>query len=237
MKEDILISSQAVTSERYISEKSAEDLVFAFEIEPGEKGYLSLDRNMISHLLKLYLGYPDKDTTSTLKLTGIEENALFQLVKDMVKELHKAWTDDLRIGEISPDHGKGSGDRFAVSKFTVKFNNTSGEIAISYPNSVLDKICCDVSSSRIQFKQDIKELIEDSVAELNCVLGNVETHSHASLQLTLNQIAELKPGDVILTDKEGDSQVTISIQGKNKFEGIPGIYKDKKGVKITSFFS
>ena len=114
---------------------------------------------------------------------------------------------------------------------------TSGEIEIGYPLSFLDEVCTGDLSSSMESKQKIKELIEDSELELTCILGKVETHGHASLRLTLNQVSELKPGDVILMDREGDSEVIISIQEKNRFRGVPGIYNGRKGVKIVSIFS
>jgi flagellar motor switch protein FliM len=236
-KEEILVSSHQTTLEPFIAEKEAGKFDFTFQIEPGQMGRLALDRNMITGLLCFYLGYPDSKKVSPMNLSKIEMSALFQLVKDMVKELQNAWGEDLSLNELSSGYGKGLAAGPVVSKFYVKFGTASGEMETGYPLTVLDRISNEASNSKIEFKQRIKELIEDSDVELTCVLGNAETYYHASLHLTLNQIAELKPGNVILTDKEGDSEITALIQEKNKFRGVPGIYKGRKGVKITHVFS
>lgn len=236
-KEGILVSPHRTESEPADVEKSAEEFDFVFQIEPGEQGRLMLEKNLASGLLCLYLGYPEGERSSSTKLTRIEEEALSQLVKDMLAELQNAWAEDLKIGELTRGKGEGSGDELVVSRFSVEPGTTSGKMRIGYPVHVLEKSHTGDSSSRIESREKIRELIEGSEVELACVLGKPETHSHASLRLTLNQIAELKPGYIILMDKEGDSEVTLSIQEKNKFRGLAGSYKDKLGVQIVSAFS
>jgi len=237
-KEEILVSSQRAGLEPITVKESGEKFDFSFQIESGQLGRFKFDRNLASHLLSFYLGYPTGERVSPGKLTKIEESSLFQLVEGIVKELQNAWTKSIKIDNLNLCYGRESGqERLIVSRFSVNCGTISGEIEVGYPLPVLNKVSNEDSSSSMESKQKIKELIEDSEVDLTCVLGNVETHSQASLQLTLNQIAELKPGNVILMDREGDSEVTISIQEKNRFRGVPGIYNSKKGVKIVSTFS
>ncbi|MDP3024748.1 MAG: FliM/FliN family flagellar motor switch protein [candidate division Zixibacteria bacterium] len=237
-KEEVLVSSQRAGLEPITVKESGEKFDFAFQIESGQLGRFKFDRNLASHLLSLYLGYPTEERVSPGKLTKIEEISLFKLTKKMVTELQNAWIEDIKIDNLNLCYGRESGqERLIVSRFSVNCGTISGEIEVGYPLPVLNKVSTEDSSSSIESKQKIKELIEDSEVELTCVLGNVETHSHASLQLTLNQIAELKPGNVILMDREGDSEVTILIQEKNRFRGAPGIYNSRKGVKIVATFS
>jgi flagellar motor switch protein FliM len=237
-KGEVLVSAHKAELEPINIEKGEEKFDFTFLIEPGQPGRFTCDRNLASHLLCFYLGYPDGGRISQMKLSKIEESALLQLVKDIVKELQNVWAKDLSIGGLTRGYGKGSDkDRLVVSRFSVKCGMTSGEVEIGYPFSLLDKVCTGDLISSMEYKQKIKELIEDSEVKLTCVLGKVETYSHASLQLTLNQISELRPGNVILMDKERDSEVTISIQEKNRFRGVPGIYNSRKGVKIIQTFS
>lgn len=236
-KEEVLVSSQRAEIESSFVEKNRERFDFAFQLDSRQDGRLALDKNLASQLLCFYLGYPDRERVSQEKLTRIEEGALLQLSKDIVKELQNAWAKDLSIGKLSSGYRKGLEDGLVVSKFSVKFGMTSGEIEISYPFSVLDKVHTGDLSSSMESKQKIKELIEDSEVELSCFLGKVGAYCNTPLQLTLSQVAELKPGYIILMDREGDSEVIISIQEKNGFRGIPGIYNGRKGVKIVSTFS
>lgn len=236
-KEEILVSSQRAEMESSFVEKSGERFDFTLQIDSHQDGRLALDKNLASQLLCFYLGYPTGERVSQVKLTKIEKSALFQLVEGIVKELQNAWAKDLSIGKLSSGYRKGLEDGLVVSRFLVKFGMTSGEIEISYPFSVLDKVCTGDLSSSMESKQKIKELIENSEAELTCVLGKVGAYCNTSLQLTLSQVAELKPGNVILMDREGDSEVIIFIREKKSFRGIPGIYNGRKGVKIVSTFS
>lgn len=237
-KEEILVSSQRAGLEPIVIEKSEEKLDFTFQLDFRQDGRLALEKNLASRLLCFYLGYPAGEKISPAKLSKIEESVLFQLVEGIVKELQNAWAEGIKIDNLTFCYGKApEQERLVVSRFSVKCGMASGEIEIGYPFSVLDKVFTGYLSSSMESKQKIEESIEDSEIELTCVLGNIETHSDASLRLTLNQIAELKPGYIILMDKEEDSEVTISIQEKNSFRGIPGIYNGKKGVKIVSTFS
>ncbi len=234
-REEVLVSSHLAELEPVSVEKSAEEFDFTFKIEPGKRCRLALDRNLGIKLVSLCLGHPDGERSSSKELTRLEENALLQLLRDMVKELQNAWAEDLKMGELNFGYGKRSDkDRLVVSRFAVKFGITSGEMEIGYPLSLFDEIETGDSSTRMEYKQKIKELVEDSEVELTCILGNADTHSHASVQLTLNQIAELQTGNVILMDGEGDFEVTFSIQERNRFRGVPGIYNGKRGVRITS---
>jgi flagellar motor switch protein FliM len=56
----------------------------------------------------------------------------------------------------------------------------------------------------------------------------------AETSITGRQFMNLKPGDVLRTNKSSKEPMLMKVNGKPKFYGHPGTYKGKKAMRITS---
>ncbi|MDK2839321.1 MAG: flagellar motor switch protein FliM [Thermosipho sp. (in: thermotogales)] len=84
------------------------------------------------------------------------------------------------------------------------------------------------TKQKIVSEEDMKALRENlarTIVELSVAVG--ETN------LTLWDILNLEVGDVIRLDTFKEDPLKIKLNGKDKFLGVPGVFKGKYAVKIV----
>ena len=55
----------------------------------------------------------------------------------------------------------------------------------------------------------------------------------AQTSISVSDLLNLQPGDIITTDKESNKEVLIQVEGKNKFLGQIGQYRGARAIRIT----
>lgn len=237
--EVISCPAQKLSSGSALAECKNNEFSFIFELDNDHKGRLTIEEATAAQILNYYLGYAKEKKIIGSRLTRIEQQALSGMVTELLERLRSAWFDDLKIGAVNHASGKipTQQDELVIARLSVKIEDVQGDIKLVYPFSSVDNVRYCNSDSVPGRKEKLKALLQDLDVEVSCVLGNAETPGNAPLKLTLNQVTVLKPGDIILMNEEPNTEVTLSIQDKNKFKGIPGVSRGKQSMKITSVVS
>ncbi|MBC8393117.1 MAG: flagellar motor switch protein FliM [Deltaproteobacteria bacterium] len=172
--------------------------------------------------------------------TTIETKIIEKVVKIVLNDLQKAWSDiypinpvfmrsemDLQFATIvSPD------DVVIVSKLMVDLENTSGSITVCIPHSTIEPIR-DKLKSRFQgekleldktWRSYIEKKIRKVAVNIDCTLGTAKISSRELLEMKIN--------DVIPLDQKVSDSIVVSIEGIPKYKGYPGACSNKKAVKI-----
>jgi len=55
----------------------------------------------------------------------------------------------------------------------------------------------------------------------------------AETTITLQDLMNLQPGDIIETNRSAKSEILMQVEGRNKFAGRLGQYRGSKAIKIT----
>jgi flagellar motor switch protein FliM len=81
-------------------------------------------------------------------------------------------------------------------------------------------------ASSPEVRQKIGRRLDEAVVELTATL--------AETTITMKDLIELRVGDIITTEKDIHSPLTLSIQNVPKFQAAPGALKGKKAIQVLA---
>lgn len=173
--------------------------------------------------------------------TPIEIKIARRIVLSAISDLERAWAPVFPLQfhysrtEINPQFVAivAPTDVVIATAFDVELEKVSGSIKLIFPYSTLEPIKSKLSVGfqSEQMEVDhiwinrIKNQLVSTTANLSVSLG----HCH----LNVNDLLELKRGDVLILDHDCDKPLDIFVEGILKYRGTPGIIKGSKAVKIT----
>lgn len=176
--------------------------------------------------------------------TDIELSLLSNLLKQLINMMGTTWESTLEIETEFTKIETNSrfiqsinyNDTVVIIVLNVTLNQSTGKITICMPSSVLDEIFkkANVFSRNHNKKmdqsiEDQKTAIMDSIRSSKLNVTGILGTTHA----TLHDVVEMKVGDLIILDKEINSDVDVNINGEKWFEGKWGTKKNKGVIKIN----
>jgi flagellar motor switch protein FliM len=182
----------------------------------------------------------DMQTLETRDLTLIERNILRKVVRTILGEIQKAWQP---VYEINPQYLRSetnpqfvnvpNTDVVINTQFTIEMENAVGVLNIIIPYSMIEPIKQKLSISTqsdemeldLHWIQRLKEEMLKAQVNIQVELG------HASL--TINDLDQLKTGDVIMLDTDSSSSLVINIENVPKMKGKPIIHKGHVALRVT----
>lgn len=173
--------------------------------------------------------------------TPIEIKIARKIVMSAVDDLEKAWAPvfPLKIHysrtEINPQFVAivPPSDVVIATAFDVELEKVSGSVKLIIPYSTLEPIKSKLS---VGFQSEQMEVDHIWINRIKNQLMGTQANLSVTLGhawLNLNDLLELKRGDVIILDHDADKPLDIQIEGIHKFRGTPGVLKGNKAVKIT----
>ena len=122
-----------------------------------------------------------------------------------------------------------------VIGFEVKMEPRTGTISLCFPFNVIEPVMAKLASQgwlayqrRVATKDvhdAIKESIKPAEVNLTAFLGEAT--------ITVEELMNLRPGDILRTTKASSSDMTLQIEGRNKFLGRLGRYKANRALLVT----
>jgi len=176
-------------------------------------------------------------------LTAIETLLVARIVQRGIDALHEAW---LPVREIQFEavHTEANpamvqivppNEVVVVIGFEIGMGGRSGMMSFCIPFNVIEPIVSEFSGhnwslySRHSDNDFARKRITTRVSGTPVSL----TAYLAETDISLNELMELKPGDILKTDKSSGSELLVTVNGKPKFRGKPGIYKGLKAVELV----
>lgn len=172
--------------------------------------------------------------------TKIEAKIVEKIVKIILSDLQKAWSDVYEINavfirsEMDPQFvGIGTpDDLIIVNKFEVQLENGNGFITICIPYSsikpIKEKLKNKFRSEKMnvdpRWQRYIKEKLRETTVELSCTMGMAKING--------SELLSMKVDDVIMLDQKSGNSVIVNVENIPKFRGYPGACNKKKAVKI-----
>jgi flagellar motor switch protein FliM len=121
-----------------------------------------------------------------------------------------------------------------VAGFNVELEALSGKILFCYSLTTLqpikDKLYSPYQLEEVidpKWRRAIERLVFNSEIEVKAMLG----HS----QITVRDLINLEPGDVIVLNKKADEPVEVLVEGVPKYLAKMGIYRDHLALQVESF--
>jgi flagellar motor switch protein FliM len=173
------------------------------------------------------------------EFTATEGRVIQMVLKQAFQDMVQAWnivanvTIEYVSSEINPHFATivSPSELVVVSSFKIELEGGGGELHMTMPYSMLEPIR-DVLDSGMQsdrmerderWTQTLREEIEEAEIEIIPLLGRAS--------LTVGRLVDLKPGDVIPCDFDGN--ITLIAEGVPVARGSYGASRGQQSVKVT----
>jgi flagellar motor switch protein FliM len=172
------------------------------------------------------------------EFTATETRVIHMLLKHIFAGVKEAWshvaTLDIEYinSEINPHFANivSPTEIVVITSFHVELDGGGGEVHITMPYAMVEPmrelLDAGVASDRVEhderWGQALKEEIEDAEVELSTMLGRA--------RMTMQQLLDMKPGDVIPCDFNG--RATVFAEDVPVFRGTFGVSHGQQAVQI-----
>lgn len=227
----------------FLLENKDAGAIAVFDISPLKHGALILiDPQMCYSMVEIILGaatdidhlHPDR------KLTNIELRIIHSILSQGCEDLNRTFAplislessvlkveSNSRLVSITDPDAE-----IIVGNLDIQVGEIFGQMKIVFPLSTIDplreglKDLLNVNKSKQQLwsvpiKQEVEQIFTDLVAQ------------SGTIDMSINDLLELAPGDIIPIDYNPNSPVKVLVEDKHKFYAIPGTHNGKKAINIT----
>jgi flagellar motor switch protein FliM len=176
-------------------------------------------------------------------LTQIEQRLVQRITDRATHHLSEAWTNltpvtfkvedfesNPQLVQIVPPN-----ETVVVVGFELKMGNRAGTMTLCIPYNVIEPIM-GVLAAQNWFSYQRKPGQQDHVRKLTSSLSTAPVELRvflAQTTISVNDLLNLQPGDLLTTDKEQARDVLIQVEGRNKFLGKVGQLKGNRAIQIT----
>lgn len=176
-------------------------------------------------------------------LTQIEQRLVQRITDRATQHLSEAWSNltpttfsvndfesNPQLVQIVPPN-----ETVVVIGFELKMGNRAGTMSLCIPYNVIEPIM-GVLAAQNWFSYQRKGGMEDHVRKLTRNVSSAPVEMRIILAQTTIRVQELmnlQLGDIITTDKPCKSDVLIQVEGRSKFMGQLGQFRESKAVRIT----
>jgi flagellar motor switch protein FliM len=170
--------------------------------------------------------------------TATEQRIIQMMLRHAFADLREAWAGIVPIeieylqSEINPHFANivSPSEIVVVASFTIELDGSSGTVHVTMPYSMIEPLRevlhsgmpSDRMEHDVRWSTSLREEINDAEVDLTAVLGRST--------LTLGDLINLKPGDVIPCDFDG--KVTLLAERVPIFRGTFGVSRGQQAVKI-----
>ncbi len=173
------------------------------------------------------------------EFTPTEQRVIQIVLEDVFKDLKKAWAPVLEIdfeflnAEVNPQFANivSPSEIVVVTTFNVEMDGGSGDVHVTMPYSMLEPIRdildTGMQSERTETDDRWLKTMRDELEDMDVTISVDLTQT----ELTLGELAELKPGDIIPI--ELPEQVLVKAEEIPVFRATYGTADKKWAVKVT----
>lgn len=209
---------------------------------------LGLSPDVLTIILDRMLGGSGANADFKHELTSIEEALLRRVVEKFIIALEESWNSVLHVKSefVSIDNGYHTvqiatpGEIVALLSFEIRIGQKNfGLFNICFPYPVLETVLSKLTPQYI-FQQagvlssevgrsEILGKINPAMFDLNVQLGTAS--------ISIDEVLDLKKGDIIKLDQQITEKLIVSINGKRKFSANPGVLENRLCIKIAEKYS
>lgn len=117
----------------------------------------------------------------------------------------------------------------------LKMSNRAGTMNLCIPYNVIEPVM-DELAAQSWFAVHRSDTTKESAARLNTNLGRAGMHASgllAETTISLSELQQLEPGDLILTAKSADSPSVLCVEGEKKFLAEVGQYRGARALRVV----
>lgn len=236
---------QQVTYDEFIQILPNPTCINMFTMEPLKgNAVLELNSELIFTMIDRVLGGPGVVPRKIRELTAIENPVAERIVVRALDNLREAWqkvapiVPKLENLESNPHFVQIAAPSEIVALITMemKVREQAGTMHLCLPYVLLEPIVPRllarewISSGRkggptSDSTINLKRGLGDTMLQLTVILGRAK--------LSVHEVLGLKQGDIVRLDRSIHEDLTLEVEGREKFLGKPGVISRKKGLKIS----
>ncbi len=241
-----VISVDQLYYSEYVLSVSNPACLFTFNIKKTDiKGIVEVSPELAMVLVDRLLGGGGSSTKQSKIITPIEQKVISVVIENAMLNLQKAWqiVDDyiFEAERFEPDIDfaqiTSQSESVLLITFELFINDQSYMMNICFATFAFDEILSKLNYQSLNlvrpFKND-KRAKEKMVlsSQLRKTLIDVRVE-FGTASITINDMLELKNGDIVKLDMRLDDEHTVFIAEKPLFYGKLGVTGKKKAIKIT----
>lgn len=235
-------SLDQATYEEYLRSIPSPSLISTFRAEPfGTRCVIEINPNIVFALVDMMTGGNGDAYLESRDMTEIELHLMEPMIRAALSHYNSSWEHFSKIdcqlervgGNQMVSPITGNQDRVLSTYYEIKVGSQVGLISICMPIHTAEAILDDFSKnsgsgngvSNAHARALIAENLSTSMISACAVLGK-------SL-ITIDEIISLEKGDCIRLEQPALAEITIEIEGVEKFRGVPGLVGRRLGIHIT----
>jgi flagellar motor switch protein FliM len=210
------------------------------EIEPiGTRLMVSAEPGLVLGAIELLLGGTDPSKATERRLSDIDWALARHFFDRMLAQLSVIWTDmvELELSVAQLETHLETAQLVSVSEPTLsftmeaRFNGVSSTIVLLLPWSAIAPV-----ADRFAQRDDAPDRGEEEIRRVRRAVGGVDMTVRAevaSVELPIEQVLALQPGDVLRLDAPADAGVTLYADKVPVHRAKPGRSGSRRAVQVT----
>jgi len=238
-----LVSVDQLTYSEFVMSISNPSCIYLFKMEPLEgSAIIEINPSLVFFIIDRLFGGQGRPSEQNRELTLIEQNVITRIVERSLNDLKEVWehigvfSPKIEAYETNPQFVQIAppGETVILISLEVRMENASGLMSLCFPFMLLESVINNLSgeswmSSQSNTTLETRLMLEHEIEELplpvSAIIGQV--------RLSIRDLLQLQQGDVLVLDKNKDSDLMVKIGGKTKMAASTGIVGRKKAIKIT----
>lgn len=238
-----------MTYAEYIASLAYPACLGVFGMRPLKGGALmEIQPGTVLYMIDRILGGVGRSTAVTRELTEIERALVTKLLKQILEDLQGAWNRvgafqfDLLNLEVNPGFLQftASTDMAILISFDLKVGEVAGAMSLCFPFSMLEPIIPNLSVRRWMTWQKKEEEHHAGDSEIVQALPAVGLNVRAllgSIPLSIHELRQLKPGDIMRLEAGPSSLGILEIEGVPKYAVKVGTSHRRRAVQVVAEIS
>jgi flagellar motor switch protein FliM len=204
-------------------------------------GCVAMDMGLCLSIVEKAFGGEGKTQNEIRKLTDTETAIVGNIVQIVIDKIALSWKpyDEMEwnISDTAMEprylNIASEADVVLLVSFTFNLESSFGEMKFCVPVSSVDKTFDHFFSTK---QSNSIETDNESSESLKKLSGGIKLSVSGVLEetdFTVNDIVNLKAGDVLRLDSKITNNLKVFVEGKNKYYGKLGLYGSKKAIQIV----
>ncbi len=233
---------EQISSSKFINKIKSPSVIYLLSVDDSSGNIIMvMPPGFCIHLVERQSGGYGGDLSERRTLTIIEEKIISRIVRNINDEIMKAWEPYMEFEiksstyESKPENiHLASVDPTIVVGISVTFGDRKVNFHLSYPYSLL-KEAMNNSVLKKGKKTETVELSEEQLESYKYTLSNAGVSIKPLLgetTLSVQNILDLKEGDVIPLEQRTDQPLKVKVNNVHKMSAYPGVLRGRRAVKI-----
>jgi len=215
-----------------------------FSMKPLDgAGVLEINPSIVFPMIDRLLGGKGDPYDNARELSDIEINLLDTILRQIMQTLRDAWSSvtdmypSIDAKESSPNVVQIVAQNEIVIMVVMELiiGHSSGMINLCYPVIALETVLPRLGNRDVMLGETSSKKSRNR--ELQALVGGADVSIEAFVggtSLTLREVLDLQSGDVVRLNETASNEVTVSIDGREKYRAFIGLQRFRKSIKIKA---